>query len=77
KPMADVGRVRFGMRLLPLLSGEVKLTSARFSDARIMVAAMPSGSGDWTAALRNEDGLVDPEKVSAAVFGGVNAALDA
>ncbi|RWG68144.1 MAG: hypothetical protein EOQ66_18225, partial [Mesorhizobium sp.] len=63
--------------LLPLLSGEVKLTSARFSDARIMVAAMPSGSGDWTAALRNEDGLVDPEKVSAAVFGGVNAALDA
>ncbi|WFP73869.1 DUF3971 domain-containing protein [Mesorhizobium sp. WSM4906] len=77
KPMADVGRVRFGMRLLPLLSGEVRLTSARFSDAHIMVAAMPSGGGDWTAALRNEDGLVDPEKVSAAVFSGVNEALDA
>lgn len=77
KPMADVGRVRFGMRLLPLLSGEVRLTSARFSDARIMVAAMPSGGGDWTAALRNEDGLVDPEKVSAAVFAGVNDVLDA
>ncbi|RWB52274.1 DUF3971 domain-containing protein [Mesorhizobium sp.] len=77
KPMADVGRVRFGMRLLPLLSGEVRLTSARFSDAHIMVAAMPSGGGDWTAALRNEDGLVDPEKVSAAVFSGVNDALDA
>ncbi|RWD88366.1 MAG: hypothetical protein EOS38_14765 [Mesorhizobium sp.] len=77
KPMADVGRVRFGIRLLPLLSGEVRLTSARFSDAHIMVAAMPSGGGDWTAALRNEDGLVDPEKVSAAVFSGVNDALDA
>ncbi|PBC04985.1 DUF3971 domain-containing protein [Mesorhizobium sp. WSM3860] len=77
KPMADVGRVRFGMRLLPLLSGQVKLTSARFSDAHIMVAAMPSGGGDLTTALRNEDGLIDPEKVSAAVFGGVNEALDA
>ena len=77
KPIAEVGRVRFGMRLLPLLSGEVRLTSATFSDAHIMVAAMPSGGGDWTAALRNEDGLVDPEKVSAAVFSGVNEALDA
>lgn len=77
KPMAEVGHVRFGMRLLPLLSGEVRLTSATFSDAHIMVAAMPSGGGDWTAALRNEDGLVDPEKVSAAVFSGANEALDA
>ena len=77
KPMADIGRVRFGMRLLPLLSGDVRLTSARFSDAHIMVAAMPSGGGDWTAALRNQDGLVDPEKVSAAMFASVNDALDA
>ncbi|CDX25958.1 conserved hypothetical protein [Mesorhizobium plurifarium] len=77
KPMADIGRVRFGMRLLPLLSGDVRLTSARFSDAHIVVAAMPSGGGDWTAALRNQDGLVDPEKVSTAVFASVNDALDA
>lgn len=77
KPMADIGRVRFGMRLLPLLSGDVRLTSARFSDAHIVVGAMPSGGSDWTAALRNADGLVDPEKVSAAVFSGVNGALDA
>ncbi|MDX8441995.1 DUF3971 domain-containing protein [Mesorhizobium australafricanum] len=77
KPMADIGHVRFGMRLLPLLSGDVRLTSARFSDAHIMVAAMPSGGGDWTVRLRNEDGLVDPERVSAAVFSGVNDALDA
>ncbi|MDX8451642.1 DUF3971 domain-containing protein [Mesorhizobium sp. VK9D] len=77
KPMADIGHVRFGMRLLPLLSGDVRLTSARFSDAHIMVAAMPSGGGDWTVGLRNEDGLVDPEKVSATVFSSVNDALDA
>lgn len=77
KPMADIGRVRFGMRLLPLLSGDVRLTSARFSNAHIVVAAMPSGGGDWTAALRNDNGLVDPEKVSAAAFASVNDALDA
>ncbi|WP_322418936.1 DUF3971 domain-containing protein [Mesorhizobium huakuii] len=76
KPMADAGRVRFGMRLIPLLWGEVRLTSARISDARIVVAAMPSG-GDWTAQLRNEDGLVDPEKLSDAVFGNIHRALDA
>nr|WP_250888757.1 DUF3971 domain-containing protein [Mesorhizobium sp. dw_380] len=76
KPMADAGRVRFGMRLIPLLWGEVRLTSARISDARIVTAAMPSG-GDWTAELRNENGLVDPEKLSDAVFGNIHRALDA
>ncbi|TYL20665.1 hypothetical protein, partial [Streptococcus pyogenes] len=38
---------------------------------------MPSGGGDWTARLRNADGLIDPEKVLAAVFAGANEALDA
>ncbi|MBA1140607.1 YhdP family protein [Mesorhizobium neociceri] len=76
KPMADAGRVRFGIRLIPLFSGEVRLTSARISDAHIVTAAMPSG-GDWTAELRNQDGLIDPEKLAAAVFGHVNHALDA
>ncbi|MER9740920.1 hypothetical protein [Mesorhizobium sp. M0187] len=76
KPMADAGRVRFGIRLIPLLSGEVRLTSARVSDAHIVTAAMPSG-GDWTARLRNQDGLIDPEKLAAAVFSDVNRALDA
>ncbi|PDQ17364.1 hypothetical protein CN311_30455 [Mesorhizobium sanjuanii] len=76
KPMADAGRVRFGIRLIPLLSGEVRLTSARISDARIVMAAMPSG-GDWSAALRNQDGLIDPEKLSEAVFSNINHALDA
>ncbi|MET3521101.1 YhdP family protein [Mesorhizobium abyssinicae] len=77
KPIADAGRVRFGIRLIPLLSGEVRLTSARISDAHFMPAAMPSTGGDWTASLRNADGLVDPDKVVAAVFANVNHALDA
>ncbi|MET2827204.1 hypothetical protein [Mesorhizobium shangrilense] len=76
KPMADAGRVRFGVRLIPLLWGEVRLTSARISDAHIVVASMPSG-GDWTSALRNADGLIDPDKLSATTFENVNLVLDA
>ena len=34
--IADAGLVRFGIRFLPLLSGEVRLSSARLSDARIV-----------------------------------------
>jgi len=77
-PVAEAGLVRFGVRLMPLLSGEIRLTSARVADARFYVDAMPSGRGtDWLADLRNHDGLVDPDKVIAAVFGWANGALDA
>lgn len=76
KPLADAGRVRFGVRLIPLLSGEVRLTSARISDARIVMSALPSG-GDWTAALRNDDGLIDPDRLAGTVFASIGHALDA
>lgn len=77
EPMATVGRMRFGLRLMPLLSGEVRLTSASISNARLIASALPSGGNDWTAALRNPDGLLDPDKISDAVFALANQALDA
>ncbi len=77
KPMVQAGAVRFGMRALPLVTGEVRLTSARISDARIDLATLPAGKGDWTAALRNGQGLIDPDKVIVAVFDAVREALDA
>lgn len=77
RPMLQAGSVRFGMRALPLVTGEVRLTSARLSDARIDLAALPSGKGDWAASLRNGQGLIDPDKVIVAVFDGVREALDA
>lgn len=75
--MLEAGAVRFGVRALPLVTGEVHLTSARLSDARIDLAALPPGKGDWAASLRDGQGLVDPDKVIAAVFESVRAALDA
>src|SRR5690606_19555761 len=38
---------------------------------------LPSSGGDWTAKLRNGQGLLDPDKVVAAAFGAVHEALDA
>lgn len=77
KPMFDAGTLRFGVRFLPLLSGEVRLTSARIADADIVLDTMPAGKGNWAAGLRNADGLLDPDKVSAAVFDAVRQALGA
>lgn len=78
RPMLYAGTMRFGLRLLPLLGGEVRLTSARISDARIVADALPAtGGGDWAAGLRNGQGLLDPDKVNAAAFAAVHHALDA
>lgn len=75
--IVEAGTIRFGVRFLPLLSGKVKLGNATVSDARIMVGAV-SGTRetDWTVALRNERGLLDPDKIVEAVFRGAGWALD-
>ncbi|WP_394892157.1 AsmA-like C-terminal region-containing protein [Mesorhizobium sp. AaZ16] len=77
-PMIDAGAIRFGVRFLPLLSGNVRLGSASISDARIMAASMPDSDGvDWTNVLRNGEGLLDPNRVVEVVFDRVHRALDA
>lgn len=76
--MLEAGQVRFGVRFLPLLGGQLELTSARIVDARINAAVLPSSSGtDWSTGLRNSEGLLDPDRVSAAAFEAVHHALDA
>ena len=78
KVIAEAGAVRFGVRLLPLLSGDVRVSSASLSDARIMTEGLRSGEGpDWTAALRNESGLIEPDLVAKAVFASAHKALNA
>jgi hypothetical protein len=77
QPMLDAGSIRFGVRLFPLLGGKISLSSARISDARLVLAALPSaGDNDWAAGLRNGDGLIDPDKVIGAAFAAVHQALD-
>jgi hypothetical protein len=77
-PMVDAGIMRFGVRFLPLLSGNVQLGSASISNARIMAAAMPEQDGvDWTNVLRNEAGLIDPDRLIEVTFDRLHRALDA
>lgn len=76
--VVDAGQVRFGLRFLSLLSGDIRLGSARISDARIAMAAMPlADRGDWTAVLKNTEGLIDPDKLAELIFGQVHRVLDA
>lgn len=76
-PIAQVGAVRFGVRLLPLLTGQVAVSSASLSDARIFTAALGGeAQTDWTAAFKNDRGLIEPDLVAQAVFAGAHQALD-
>lgn len=78
KPIAEAGAMRFGVRLMPLLSGEVQVSSVSLADARITVDGLSTGTGPGiTAAFRNEAGLIEPDLVAKAVFGFAHRALDA
>jgi len=76
--IAQAGSVRFGVRLLPLLMGDVKISSARLSDARIFTGALRGADRtDWTKPFRNKNGLVDPSLVATTVFSSTQTALNA
>ncbi len=77
RSQVEAGTLQFGVRLLPLLRGSLKLGTARISDARIRASALALGrTGDWTVSLRNDDGLIDPDLAGAALFGALHGALD-
>jgi hypothetical protein len=73
----DAGTLRFGVRFVPLLSGNVQLGSAGIEDARISVAALPSREGaSWLANVAGPDGLADPALMMRAVFQSLHRAFD-
>lgn len=71
------GSVRIGLRPLALLTGRVEIGSVRIENARIAANALPAGEGNWTAALANADGLVDPDLVAQALLTALHQAIDA
>ncbi|QPC87643.1 hypothetical protein GA830_13475 [Mesorhizobium sp. NBSH29] len=77
KPMFDAGKMRFGVRFWPLMSGEVRLGSAAISEARITASSLPARDGpNWQAGLQRPDGLIDPDKVIDLLFGSLHRAFD-
>jgi len=74
-PLIKAGSLRFGLRFLPLLSGRLELGSVELQDARI-ATQQSSSERDFLAGMRNADGLVDPDRVSAAIFSAMHVLLD-
>lgn len=76
-PLVEAGSVRFGLRFLPLFGGNIRLGSVTISDARFTAAALPvTDQGDWTGILKNDRGLIDPDKVARAIFAEVQRGFD-
>lgn len=65
--LLSADQIKFGIRLLPLLSGRVELDTARMDGVRL-IAGGGSGGGDWLAAVRDAGGAVDLRKVPTVAF---------
>jgi len=61
-----------GLRLWPLLLGQVELASASVNGARVALDGIATGSGDWAAALRDDRGLIVPDRVIDVTFAGLD-----
>ncbi|MBX3579812.1 MAG: hypothetical protein KF723_21635 [Rhizobiaceae bacterium] len=69
EPVLEAAALDFGVEIIPLLGGDVEFSSIGLRDARLSVAALPEGGGqDWSAALRNAEGLIDADRIAAVTF---------
>lgn len=76
--MLDAGMMRFGIGLIPLLSGRIDLGSATIEDARLYPARLRAlEERRWNTAIVDDRGLVDPALVTTIVFDAVRGAFDA
>lgn len=66
----QIGSARFGLRLLPLLRGQIELSSARLADARINPAAIRVEGGGQQLPVFDDKGLLDTDAALAQLFGG-------
>jgi hypothetical protein len=76
-PMVDAGRLSFGLRIMPLMTGNLQLGTASISGARVNLAALQSDQPrDWTARLRDASGLIDPDLVAGVLFESLYRVFD-
>jgi hypothetical protein len=73
----DVGSLRFGIRILPLARGEVRLGSVRLDDARIELASLPERGDAPPLPFFDEAGLFDADAAMVAVFEGIKRGIGA
>lgn len=74
-PVVEAGLLRFGVKVLPLISGRLQLGGATLSDARIDLSGWKGGaSQDWRFLASGN--VVEADQILEAVFAGIHAALD-
>lgn len=72
------GKLSFGLRAVPLLSGEMKVASAGLTDAKIDLASLPSAKGGaWLELVKDKNGLIDPKRLMKEVFAALHRTFDA
>lgn len=72
------GEMQFGIRLLPLLGGHVRLSDASLREAHLSLAELPAApGGGFLAKLSGEDGMLGADEVVPAVFAGLRSAVAA
>ncbi|MGB6119786.1 MAG: DUF3971 domain-containing protein [Mesorhizobium sp.] len=77
KPILEVGSLRFGLRMAPMLRGQLQLGSAGVEDAAIYVDRIPTQGGkSFLDTLRGEEGLLQPELIVRAVFDALHRTMD-
>jgi len=64
-----------GLRLWPLLLGQVEMASASVNGARIALDGIATSGSDWAAPLRDDRGLIDPDRVIVSTFAGLDRFL--
>lgn len=74
--VATAESIQFGIKLAPLLSGEVELSGINLSGLRLSLGQFV-GPPETGAGILNERGLVDPDRVASAVFSTIDKALSA
>jgi hypothetical protein len=78
RAFARAGAMGVGIALRPLLSGRVEVSEIVLREAVIDRAALPAREGpDWLDGIRDDRGLLDPDRLVGAVFGGINRLFDA
>lgn len=65
-----VDNLRFGLRLLPLLRGEVRMATTDLGSARVVLGAIPRDQSEASPSILDAHGRLDPDAVLDALFDG-------
>ena len=64
----EARELSFGLRAWPLLRGRVELATASVNGAHIALEGLGGSGGDWAASIRDDRGLIDPDRITVATF---------